>query len=135
MLGVSTMASSTETARSLGIQFAIATFPTPVEEDYCAKGGHFGPHNLHENRPGSFQSSETIFTTYQNAGVRVFDISDQFQPEEIAHYVPPAPERMFDTRPNRPRVIQSCDVFVDRNGLLYVTDYNAGLYILEYTGG
>ena len=112
----------------------IATFPTPSEEDFCAKGGHFGPHNLHENRPGSFQSSETIFTTYQNAGVRVFDITNQFQPSEIAHYVPPAPERMYDTRPNRPRVIQSCDVFVDRNALLYVTDYNAGLYILEYTG-
>jgi hypothetical protein len=112
----------------------IATFPTPSEEDYCAKGGHFGPHNLHENRPGSFQSSETIFTTYQNAGVRVFDIANQFQPVEIAHYVPPAPERMYDTRPNRPRVIQSCDVFVDHDALLYVTDYNAGLYILEYKG-
>jgi len=31
-------------------------------------------------------------------------------------------------------VIQSCDVFVDKNGLMYVTDYNAGLYILEYKG-
>ena len=112
----------------------IATFPTPSEEDYCAKGGHFGPHNLHENRPGSFQSSETIFTTYQNAGIRVFDVTNQFQPVEIAHYVPPPPERMYDTRPNRPRVIQSCDVFVDRNALMYVTDYNAGLYILEYSG-
>ena len=112
----------------------IATFPTPSEEDYCAKGGHFGPHNLHENRPGSYQSSDTIFTTYQNAGVRVFDVTNQFQPVEIAHYVPPPPERMYDTRPNRPRVIQSCDVFVDRNALMYVTDYNAGLYILEYSG-
>ena len=90
----------------------IATFPTPADDDYCAKGGHAGPHNLHENRPGSFQSAETIFTTYQNAGVRVFDIRNPFQPAEIAHYVPPAPERMFDTRPNRPRVIQTCDVFV-----------------------
>jgi hypothetical protein len=25
-----------------------------------------GPHNLHENRPGSFVSSELIFATYQN---------------------------------------------------------------------
>lgn len=112
----------------------ISTFPTPAEVDYCAKGAHFGPHNMHENRPGSFQSSETIFTTYQNAGVRVFDVTNQFQPVEIAHYVPPAPERMYDTRPNRARVIQSCDVFADRDGLLYVTDYNAGLYVLEYTG-
>ena len=112
----------------------ISTFPTPSEEDYCAKGGHFGPHNLHENRPGSFQSSELIFATYQNAGVRVFSIKNPFRPEEVAYFVPPPPERMFDTRPNRPRVIQSCDVFVGREGLMYVTDYNAGLYILQYTG-
>jgi hypothetical protein len=112
----------------------ISTFPTPSEEDYCAKGGHFGPHNLHENRPGSFQSSELIFATYQNAGVRVFNIKNPFRPEEVAYFVPPAPERMFDTRPNRARVIQSCDVFVDCEGLMYVTDYNAGLYILQYKG-
>ena len=113
----------------------ISTFPTPSEEDYCAKGAHFGPHNLHENRPGSFQSSDLIFATYQNAGVRVFDMSDPFHPSEVAYFVPPPPARMFDTRPNRPRVIQSCDIYVDPNGLVYVTDYNAGLYILEYKGG
>ena len=58
----------------------ISTFPTPSEEDYCAKGAHFGPHNLHENRPGSFQSLDLIFATYQNAGVRVFDMSDPLPP-------------------------------------------------------
>ena len=112
----------------------ISTFPTPDEDDYCAKGGHFGPHNLHENRPGSFQSSELIFATYQNAGVRIFDIRNQFQPRQVAFYVPPAPEKMFDPRPASQRQIQTCDVFVDRKGMLYVTDYNSGLYILEYTG-
>jgi hypothetical protein len=112
----------------------ISTFPTPTEDDYCAKGGHFGPHNLHENRPGSFQSSELIFATYQNAGVRVVDITNQFRPEEVGFYVPPAPARMFDTRPDSAQVIQSCDIYVDREGLLYVTDYNAGLYILQYKG-
>ena len=69
----------------------ISTFPTPAEEKYCAKGGHFGPHNLHENRPGSFQSSELIFATYQNAGVRVFNITNPFRPEEVGYFVPPAP--------------------------------------------
>ena len=112
----------------------IATFPTPAEDDYCAKGGHFGPHNLHENRPGSFQSSELIFATYQNAGVRVFDVRDAFQPRQVTYYVPPAPAKMYDPRPESAQQIQTCDVFVDRQGLLYVTDYNAGLYILEYKG-
>jgi len=111
---------------------SIATFPTPSEADYKAKGAHFGPHNIHENRPGSFVSSKLIFATYQNAGVRAFDISDAFAPKEAGAWVPPQPARLADTRPNRARVIQSADVFVDSAGLIYCTDYNAGLYILEY---
>lgn len=113
---------------------SISTFPTPAEADYCAKGGHFGPHNIHENRPDGFVSSETIFATYQNAGVRVFDIKDQYRPEEIAAFVPPKPAKLMDKRPNRNLVIQSCDVFVDKAGLVYSNDYNGGLYILEYKG-
>ncbi|MGH6672327.1 MAG: LVIVD repeat-containing protein [Xanthobacteraceae bacterium] len=109
----------------------VATFPQPVEADYKAKGGHFGPHNIHENRPGSFVSSQTIFATYQNAGIRVFDIRDPRAPVETGAWVPPAPAHMMDRRPNRARVIQSADVFVDAAGLIYATDYNAGLFILE----
>jgi hypothetical protein len=113
---------------------SIATFPTPAEADYIAKGGHFGPHNIHENRPGSFVSSRLIFATYQNAGVRVFDIGDQYRPVEVGALVPPAPTRMMDHRPNRSRVIQSADVFVDAAGLIYSTDYNGGLYVMEFGG-
>jgi hypothetical protein len=113
---------------------SIATFPTPGEADYVRKGGHFGPHNIHENRPGSFISSELIFATYQNAGVRVFDIRDQYRPVEVGALVPPQPKRLVDHRPNRACVVQSTDVFVDRAGLIYCTDYNAGLYIMEFLG-
>ncbi|MGH7159261.1 MAG: LVIVD repeat-containing protein [Acetobacteraceae bacterium] len=113
---------------------SIATFPNPTEADYVGMGGHFGPHNIHENRPGSFVSSELIFATYQNAGVRVFDIRDPYRPVEVAALVPPPPTKMMDHRPNRVRVIQTADVFVDRNGIAYATDYNAGLTIMEYTG-
>jgi hypothetical protein len=112
----------------------LSTFPQPGDADYKTKGGHFGPHNLHENRPGTFVSSELIFTTYQNAGVRVFNISDASKPKETGAWVPPAPAQMMDHRPNRARVIQSADVFVDKAGLVYSTDYNGGLYILEYNG-
>ena len=114
---------------------SISTFPTPAEVDYVGKGGHFGPHNIHENRPGTFASSELIFATYQNAGIRVFNIRDQYRPSEVAAFVPPAPRRLMDHRPNRACVIQSTDVFVDRDGIVYCTDYNAGLYIVEYVGG
>jgi hypothetical protein len=112
----------------------IATLPTPSEADYCGKGGKFGPHNLHENRPGTLERSDLIFATYHNAGVRVFDISDAFAPRETAYYVPPDPEQIVDIRPNAAKAIQSCDVLVDVNGVTYVTDTNAGLYILQYEG-
>jgi hypothetical protein len=113
---------------------SISTLPVPSEADYCAKGGNFGIHNLWENRPGAFQSSRFIFATYYNAGVRVFDIENAFQPREVGYFVPPNPTRMFDPRPDRPQVIQSCDCFVDRNGLMYLTDSNAGLNILQFEG-
>ena len=112
---------------------SISTCPAPSDADYRKKGGHFGPHNIHENRPDAFVSSERIFATQQNAGVRVYDIRDAFRPEEIAAFVPPQPARLMDHRPNRPRVIQSCDVYVDKEGLIYSSDYNGGLYILELT--
>jgi hypothetical protein len=112
---------------------SIATLPTPAEIDYAKKGAHFGPHNLHENRPGSFVSSSLIFATWQNAGVRAFDIADPYAPRETGALVPAAPQGMIDRR-RRPPIIQSADVFVDARGLLYVTDYNAGLSIIEYGG-
>ena len=105
----------------------IATLPVP-SGDFCARGGHFGPHNLHENRPGSWQDDALVYTTYMNAGLRVYDISDPYHPVERAFFVPPAPEG--GTRP-----VQMNDIYVDANGLIYCTDrYRGGLYVLEYEG-
>jgi hypothetical protein len=113
---------------------SIATLPTPAEEDFCNKGAKFGPHNLHENRPGSIQTEDTVFATYHNAGLRIYDLREPFQPKQVGHFVPPPPERIVDQRPNPAKVIQSCDVYVDVNGVMYMTDTNAGLYILQYEG-
>jgi hypothetical protein len=112
---------------------SIATLPTPRDRDYCANGT-FGPHNLHENRPGSLRSEDTIFATYNNAGVRVFDIRDAFAPKEIAYWVPPAPKKLIDPRPNVALAAKSADVYVSTDGLMFVTDWNAGLNVLEYLG-
>jgi hypothetical protein len=113
---------------------SIATLPTPAEEDFCRKGAKFGPHNLHENSPGSLQTEDMVFATYHNAGLRIYDIRNPYRPRQIGYYVPPPPERIVDQRPNPVSVIQSCDVFVDVNGIMYMTDTNAGLYILQYEG-
>lgn len=110
---------------------SISTFPTPEEADYVAKGAHFGPHNIYENRPDGMVTSDTIYSTYQNAGIRVTDIRNPYRPEEVAAFVPPGPKRLMDRRPNRPLVIQSCDVWVSAEGLVYSSDYNGGLFVLE----
>jgi hypothetical protein len=103
----------------------IAEFPRP-QGDFCSRGGRFGPHNVHEMRPGSLIDPNTMYLTYFNAGLRVVDISDATQPREVAYFVPEAP-------PGRSS-IQFNDVLVGSDGLVYVTDrYRGGLYILERT--
>ncbi len=101
--------------------------------DFCGFGT-FGPHNLHENRPGTFRSEETIFATYNVAGVRVFDIKDAFAPKEIAYWVPPPPKKLIDPRPNVALAAKAADILVTTDGLVYVTDWNAGLNVLQYEG-
>ncbi|TMG56144.1 MAG: hypothetical protein E6H87_13875 [Chloroflexi bacterium] len=101
----------------------ISRFPVPVG-DYCSRGLRFGPHNLHENRPGTFSSDRIVFATYFNAGLRVYDTGDPLHPKEIASYVPEAPARQ--------QAIQLNDVLVGADGLIFVTDrVRGGLYILR----
>ncbi len=53
---------------------------------------------------------------------------------EVAHCVPAPPEGLADNRPGAVPVTQSCDVLATTDGLLYVTDTNAGLSVLEFDG-
>jgi hypothetical protein len=109
----------------------IATMPLPEERDYIAQGGTFGPHNLWENRPDAAVSDDTLFATFQSGGVRIYDIANAFRPREIAHFVPPPPARLVDPRPGIKQVTHCADLYVTAQGLIHVTDYNGGLYVLE----
>ena len=83
----------------------------------------FGAHNLHENRPGSYRSERLVFATYFSAGLRVYDLADPARPLEVAHWVPEPPPGQA--------VAQLNDLFVDGDGLIWVTDRVAGgLYLL-----
>jgi hypothetical protein len=107
----------------------IATLPMPPVEAFGPKGGRYGAHNIHENRPGpSFRSEEIVAGAYFSGGVRVHDIKDPFEPKEIAHYVPDAP-------PGTPTgSIQINDVYVDEHAIVYAVDrHTGGLYLLEMT--
>lgn len=101
----------------------VSTCPVP-QGDFCDRGLRFGPHNTHENRPGSYRSAEVVFVTYFNAGLRVYDLADATAPVELAHWIPPTP-------PGQPAV-QVNDVFVAEDLLVYVTDrVNGGVYVVE----
>ena len=103
----------------------LSRFPVPAG-DYCSRGLRFGPHNLHENRSGTFRSDHVVLVTYFNAGLRAYDTSDPLQPTEIASYVPEAPR-------GQPAV-QFNDVLAGDDGLVFITDrVRGGLYILRWT--
>jgi len=103
----------------------ISTCPLPVKA-FANRGGRFGAHNLHENRPTLWSSEQYVIGTFFNGGVRIFDISNQFQPQEVATFVPPAP------RKSPMKAIQINDVLVDEREIVYAVDRMiGGLYTLE----
>jgi len=106
----------------------IATCPSPPLDEFATRGGRYGAHNLHENRPapGAWQSETIVIGTFFNGGVRAYDLSNPFRPEEVAYYVPPAPPG------SRAGAAQINDVFVDERGIVYAVDrISGGLYLLE----
>jgi hypothetical protein len=109
-----------------------AVLPTPPNlEELCGRGGRFGAHNIHVNRPGPYSMTlkETVVATFFSGGVRVYSIADPARPEEIAFLIPDAPPG------NRTGEIQLNDLYVDEKGFIYANDRDTGgLYILEYTG-
>ena len=104
----------------------LSTLPVP-EGNFCERGGRFGPHNIHEGRPGTLQDGNTVYLCYFNGGVRVYDISDATRPREFAYFIPEAPGGR--------QSIQINDILVTSDGLIYASDrYAGGLYIFELTG-
>ncbi|MDH3251075.1 MAG: hypothetical protein OEQ47_19055, partial [Acidimicrobiia bacterium] len=101
----------------------VSICPVP-EGDFCDRGLRFGAHCLHENRPNSYRSAEVVFTTYFNAGLRVYDVSNPTTPTEIAHWIPECPPGQAAAQIN--------DVWVGEDLLVYATDrVNGGVYILQ----
>jgi hypothetical protein len=48
--------------------------------------------------------------------------------------VPPTPAKLIDPRPNVALAAKTADIYVRPDGLMYVSDWNAGLRVLEYQG-
>jgi hypothetical protein len=106
----------------------LSTCPLPPVGEFAGRGGRYGAHNLHENRPapGTWISERYVVGTFFNGGVRVFDVSDPFRPTEAAFCVPPAPPG------SKAGAIQINDVYVDERQVVYALDRIAGgLYTME----
>jgi hypothetical protein len=108
----------------------VSTLPLPPVEVFGRRGGRFGSHNLHENYPKacSQRSEDIVIGAYFNAGVRAHDISNPYQPREVAYFVPGAP------RLSPKGAVQINDVYWDDRGLVFAADrFSGGLYVLEMT--
>jgi hypothetical protein len=116
---------------------SLLPLPRPPERapyrNFCEKGGRFGPHNQHQQQYQDilYHDEDLVFLTYFNAGLRVFDISDERLPREIAYFVPPDPAVRRGALPKSRLVAQTEDVLVDRRGFIYISDKNHGVYILR----
>ena len=60
--------------------------------------------------------------------MRAYDITNPYQPQEIAYFVPAAPALC------RVGAVQLNDVYIDERRIVYTVDRHAGgLYILDMT--
>ena len=106
----------------------ISTLPIPPVEVFGKRGGRYGSHNLYENYPGpcAWRSESIVLGTFFNGGLRAYDVSNPYQPKEIAYFVPGAPAL------SPKGAIQINDVYVDDRRIVYAGDrFTGGLYVLE----
>jgi hypothetical protein len=95
----------------------LAKVPAPAG-DFARLPMRFGAHNLHENQAGAYRSEHIVFATYFSAGLRVYDLTDAEAPVELAHWIGPTPDRQA--------VPQANDLWVEHDGLTWVTDRVGG---------
>jgi hypothetical protein len=112
---------------NLGAPTQIGEYRTPNSlgtNDQAA--GDFTIHN-------PFLVGDTVYASWYSDGVRVIDVSTPSEPEEVASFVPPAGQN--PVKPSQRGVLtntpQVWGVVVDGEGLVYASDMNTGLWILE----
>ena len=79
--------------------------------------------------------------TFFNAGLRVLDVRDPYQPKEVGYFIPSITKDTYKRcvkdgdKETCKIAIQSNNVETDDRGYIYVADRaNTGLHILELTG-
>lgn len=117
----------------------ISLFPQPVPppemgiSTFYERPGRFGPHNQHQsqNQDVLFHDDNLVFLTYFNAGLRIYDISNERMPKEIAYFIAPDPEERRGPLPATGLVTQTEDVIVDNRKNIFISDKNHGIFVLK----
>jgi hypothetical protein len=100
----------------------LATFHVSERDSpWSRAGGRFGAHQFQEHMVDT-----RVCLAWFAGGLRILDIADPTQPEEVGFFIPepvagqPSP--------------QTNDVDVDERGLIYIVDRQVGFDVLEYLG-
>jgi hypothetical protein len=113
---------------------------TESSGNFCTRGGRFGAHSSNEDMSPVFYK-KLAFITFFNAGVRVLDVRNPYQPREVGYFIPSITEatekrcRKVDGQARCKTAIQTNNVETDDRGYIYIVDRaNTGMHILELTG-
>jgi hypothetical protein len=87
---------------------------------YPADKVRFGTHQLREQ----VDADNLLYVTWFAGGLRIIDISDPANPKERGYFIPKPGDGVAAPLTN--------DVFKDNRGLLWVTDKERGLDVIEY---
>ncbi len=121
--------------------FPISTIQVPESSGgFCDRGGRFGPHGCQWSMDPPFYKKLVVFSWF-NAGARVVDVRDPFNPREVGFYIPATTDKTdqrcatIDGVQTCKVVIQTNNIEVDDRGFIYLVDRaNTGLHIIELTG-
>lgn len=95
-------------------------------EELCQRPGRSGAHNIHEYAPdeAALESRDLVYGAFFNRGVRVYDPSDRYDPEQVAFYIPSGTQGSETSNIN--------DVYVDERGVISATDrFGGGVYTFK----
>jgi hypothetical protein len=110
-----------ETAPAALSAYAMSEEDTPCKRGPLGYSARFGAHQCNERLHDSL-----VHVVWFRGGLRIVDIKDPLKPEEVGWFIPaPGPGQA---------TVQSNDVFVREDGLIFLIDRLNGLDILEYTG-
>ena len=119
----------------------ISSYTVPEETGhFCERGGRFGSHSSNESMAPVFYK-KLVFISFFNAGVRVLDVRDPYNPKEVGYFIPSITEATdkrcikVNGQDRCKTAIQTNNVETDDRGYVYIVDRaNTGLHILELTG-